>query len=273
MSVLAVAAACASNQNEPSAGKAVTDAATTAKLTAALAGAQRTDAEKARDKYRHPAETLSFFGLRDDMTVVELAPGAGWYTAVLAPVLAEKGRLIEPIIDPNASDETPGVKYSRKFVERVGAEPDVFAKTEVRTQMPGEWNLGEAASADLVVTFRSMHGMTPEEQEALFEAVSTVLKPGGVFGVEDHRAKDGTAMDPKTTGYVDEAAIIARIEKAGFKLEAKSDVNNNPKDTKDYEKGVWALPPSLANGEVDKEKYVGIGESDRFTLKFVKPKA
>ena len=272
MSVLAVAAACGATRGaEPSAGQAgIIDAETAAKLNASLMGPQRPEAEKARDKYRHPLETLSFFGLKDDMTVVELAAGGGWYTAVLAPVLADKGHLVEPMIDPSAPDDTPGVKYSRKLDERLKADPATYAKVEKRAQMPGEWNLGAPGSADMVVTFRSLHGMTPDEQEKLFAAVAAVLKPGGVFGVEDHRALEGVPMDPKATGYVDEKAAIERIEKAGLKLVAKSDVNNNPKDTKDYDKGVWALPPSLQNGETDKAKYEAIGESDRFTLRFVK---
>ncbi|MBC7794910.1 MAG: class I SAM-dependent methyltransferase, partial [Clostridia bacterium] len=196
MSVLAIAASCASNQNEPSAGESgIIDAETATKVNAALAGPQRPESEKTRDQFRHPLETLSFFGLRDDMTVVEFGPGGGWYTAVLGPVLAKKGRLVEPITDPTLADDTPGVKYARKLVDRMQATPDAYASVQQRYQTPGSFNLGDAGSADMVVTFRSLHGMSVEEQDQLFAAVYETLKPGGVFGVEDHRAKDGVAMD------------------------------------------------------------------------------
>jgi predicted methyltransferase len=236
-----------------------------AKLRTILALPHRTEAEKKRDQYRHPVETLSFFGLRDDMTVVELWPGGGWYTAVLAPLLREKGKLIVT--------STKGAN-GQKYVDNLKAHPDLYDKVEVRmVAPPADLNLGPDGSADMVVTFRNIHGWVPGGyDDKVYAAAYRVLKPGGVFGVEEHRARAGS--DPaelKDTGYVPEDFVIKRVEAAGFKLAGKSEVNANPKDTKDHPKGVWTLPPTLRLGEVDKDKYLAIGESDRMTLKFVKP--
>lgn len=237
------------------------------KLRGALDGAQRTEAEKARDVYRHPVETLSFWGLRDDATVVELMPGSGWYTAVLAPVLADRGHLIVAVDAPEGEEE--GVAAYKKRIE---ASPDIFGRTDVRFQKGGAWDLGEGNTADLIVTSRGLHYLTPEQQDRLFKEVYETLKPGGVFGVEDHRANKGDTRSSIDTGYISEEAVIARIESVTpLKLVARSEINANSKDTKDYDKGVWALPPTLENGDVDREKYLAIGESDRFTLAFVKP--
>ncbi len=247
------------------------DAATVAKIEQVLASEHRPEAERARDVYRHPAQTLAFFGLHDNMTVVELMPGRGWYTAVLAPVLAEKGQLILPIADPNGPEDGPGVKYAKALTERMAAAPDAFGKAQTRVQPMDAWDLGAPGSADMVVTFRSLHNMKPAEMEQLLEAVHTVLKDGGVFGVEDHRANAGA--DPAKggdTGYIPEEWLIKQIEAKGFVLDAKSEINANPKDTKDYPEGVWALPPTLALKDQDREKYVAIGESDRMTLRFVR---
>lgn len=240
---------------------------TLVKLRASLDGPQRTDVEKARDQYRHPIETLSFWGLRDDMTVVELMPGMGWYTAVLAPVLADKGKLVAVVDAPN--DSALAV-----YTKRLEAMPEVFGKVEVRVQKPGIWDLGVGSSADLIVTSRGLHYLKAEELDALFKAVYETLKPGGVFGVEDHRADASDTRSSLDTGYISEEAVIRRVESVTpLKLAARSEVNANSKDTKDYDKGVWALPPTLENGELDKNRYLAIGESDRFTLAFVKPYA
>ncbi len=261
LSALALCAACATTA--PS--------VTTAKMDSALAGAHRSDEERARDAFRHPRETLAFFGLRDDMTVVELMPGRGWYTAILAPVLAEKGQLVLPIADPNGPEDGPGVKYAKALTERMATAPDKFVKAQTRIQPLDAWDLGPAGSADMVVTFRSLHNLKPAEMEQLLEAVHNVLKPGGVFGVVDHRANPGA--DPAKggdTGYVPEAWVISTVEAKGFALDAKSEINANPKDTKDYPEGVWALPPTFALKDQDREKYAAIGESDRMTLRFVR---
>lgn len=262
---LATTVACAHSS------KTTTSPETVAKIDQSLAGEQRPTEEKQRDAYRHPAQTLSFFGLKDDMTVVELYPGRGWYTAVLAPVLAEHGKLIVPMVDPNGPADGEGVKYAKALSERMQADPKAFGKVETRIQPQTGVDLGAPESADMVVTFRSLHNLDAEKLATLLDAVHGVLKPGGVFGVEDHRAKAGA--DPTQgheTGYLPEDWVISTIEAKGFKLAAKSEVNANPKDTKDYPEGVWTLPPTLALKDQDREKYVAIGESDRMTLRFVK---
>jgi predicted methyltransferase len=251
-------------------------AATEAKIKSALAGPHRLPKETPRDVYRHPLETLTFFGLKDDMNVVELSPGGGWYTAVLAPVLAEKGKLAIAGGDPNGPPESEGTKNAKKLQERFAAHPEAFGKVETRIIKPKEdIVLGPPGSADMVVTFRNFHNWVEGGTDAkMLKAIFDVLKHGGILGLTDHRAKPDAATDPKTienTGYVPEAFVVKAIEAAGFKLVAKSEVNANPKDTKDYPKGVWTLPPTFELGETDKAKYEAIGESDRMTLKFVKP--
>jgi predicted methyltransferase len=233
------------------------------KLTAVLAMPHRAEPNRARDKYRHPVETLRFFGLRENMTVVELWPGGGWYTEVLAPFLKDKGKLF-----------VTNTATGKKYADMLAANPEVFGKVEVRLIKPPEdINLGPDASADMVVTFRNIHGWMPNGYDSkVYAEAFRVLKSGGIFGVEEHRAKPGA--DPaelKDTGYVPEDYVIKKVEAAGFKLAGKAEINANPKDTKDYAKGVWTLPPTLRLGDQDKEKYLSIGESDRMTLKFVKP--
>ena len=264
---LMISAACATTKSSgPHA-----DPATVAKIERVLAESHRTEEERARDTYRHPAQTLAFFGLHDDMTVVELFPSRGWYTAVLAPVLADKGQLVLPIADPNGPEDGEGVKYAKALTERMAATPEKFAKAQTRIQPMDAWDLGPAGSADMVVTFRSLHNLKPAEMERLLEAVHAVLKPGGVFGVVDHRANPGA--DPAKagdTGYIPEEFVIKTVEAKGFVLDAKSEINANPKDTKDYPEGVWTLPPSFALKDQDRDKYAAIGESDRMTLRFVR---
>ncbi len=252
---------------------------TEGKVKAALGGAHRLPKEAARDAYRHPSETLTFFGLRDDMTVVELSPGGGWYTAVLAPVLAEKGKLVVVGGDPNGPANDEGAIFAKKLQERFTAHPEAFGKVETRIVRDKEpIVLGAPESADMVVTFRNFHNWfevgSEGEAAKMLAAISAVLKHGGVLGLTDHRAKPDAPVDAKTiedTGYVPEAFVIKTIEAAGFKLAGKSEVNANPRDTKDYPKGVWTLPPTYAMGDQEHAKYEAIGESDRMTLKFVKP--
>ena len=261
---------------EPTAGidaKAALDA----RLVSVLAGPQRTDPERARDKYRHPRETLEFFGLRDDMTVVELSAAQGWYTAILAPLLAERGKLSVTSADPNGPPDAESTKNAKQLAERFAKDPGSFGKvsTVVVNWKQGGVSLGPDGSADMVVTFRNLHGWIANGLvDKVYAAAFRVLKHGGILGLTEHRARPGTQPDPKVigdTGYTPEPYAILLAEKAGFKLAEKSEINANPKDTKDYPEGVWTLPPTFKLGSVDREKYLAIGESDRMTLKFVKP--
>lgn len=242
-------------------------------LTAIASGAHRPDASRARDAHRHPVETLTFFGLEPGMTVVEIWPAAGWYTEIIAPYLRDKGKYYAAHWDPEAKPEFIR-KGVQAFREKLAARPDLYAGTEMTVfALPDKLDIAPAGTADMVLTFRNIHNwMASGSAEVAFAAMFRALKPGGVLGVVEHRGDPGVAQDLKAkTGYVNEDFAIRLAEQAGFMLEAKSDVNANPKDTKDYEKGVWTLPPTLALGDKDREKYLAIGESDRFTLKFRKP--
>ena len=244
-------------------------------LKTAIAGSHRSAENVARDAARHPHETLTFFGIKPTMTVVELAPGGGWYTEILAPYLRKKGTLIAAGGDPKSTSE-----YARngaaKFREKLDATPAVFNKVKVGIFEPGnQYNFAAANSVDMVLTFRNIHNWVPggeEQVNAALKHIFVSLKPGGIFGVVDHRLPESKAADPKS-GYLHESYVIAVAEKAGFKLVEKSGINANPKDTADHKNGVWALPPSFANKDEDRAKYAAIGESDRMTLKFVKPAA
>ncbi len=258
--------------------------------TAALEGAHRSDENKARDQYRHPQETLQFFGITPASKVVELAPGGGWYTEVLAPLLRDEGLLTLSVADPAGPEAYYGVRQTKALQERKQNEADVFGKIEmvyvdhaieldddgkVKSIKINAMPLGPAGSADVVLTFRSSHGLYNREAlDLTYKAAFDVLRPGGVFGVVQHRAAEGA--DPSQTaknGYLPEATVIEAAKKAGFELAEKSEINANPKDTRDYEKGVWTLPPVLTEKDKDRDKYLAIGESDRMTLKFVKPGA
>jgi predicted methyltransferase len=244
-----------------------------AELRAALAGPARTEGERARDVWRHPVETLEFFGLRDDMRVVELWAPGGYYTAILAPVLRDHGKLAVTLFDPNGDPKAWQTQEGHPYAERLDKSPDVYANVERIIMKPPAFSFGPDGSADLVVTFRNVHNWLPEGYpDAVFAAAFRVLKPGGVLGIVDHRGAPG--MTPKQiedSGYIPEDVVLALATKAGFRLAARSEINANPKDTKDYPKGVWTLPPTYALGETDHAKYEAIGESDRMTLKFVKP--
>ncbi len=243
-------------------------------LAEIVAGPHRSDANKARDVYRHPVETLEFFGVKNDMTVVELWPGGGWYTEILAPFLMEKGKLVAAGGNPDSTNDYRK-KSAQKFKDMVAAKPEIYGKVEVIAfEPPALASLGPAGSADMVVTFRNVHNwmQEPKGLETAMKAFYDVLKKGGVLGIEEHRAKAKGKQDPKAkSGYVQEAYLIKAAQKAGFKLAEKSEINANPKDTANHPEGVWTLPPVLRLGEKDREKYVAIGESDRMTLKFVKP--
>jgi predicted methyltransferase len=260
----------------PSTNAAEVKGAADGKIREALAGGQRTEKEKKRDTYRHPLETLDFFGLTDGMTVIEISPGTGWYTAILAPVLREHGKLVVAGGDPHGDPKDEGTQHAQALVDRFQKGPQAFDKVQSVVLKDGKpWDLGAPESADMVLTFRNLHNWVEEKNaDKILGAAFKVLKHGGVLGVTDHRANAGASADPKVigdTGYIPEDAAIKIVEAAGFKLAAKSEINANPKDTKDYPKGVWTLPPTYELGEVDHAKYAAIGESDRMTLKFVKP--
>jgi len=269
-------AACA-NQQVASAGAAAapaTDAATLALLDRTLAGDHRSAANRARDVYRHPKETLAFFGLRQDMTVVEVWPGGGgWYTEVLAPVLRDQGRYIAASWDPK-SDSKFVQDNLKAYSEKLASRPDMYAKaTVVALQHPNELKPVPDGSVDMVLTFRNLHNwMSREAAEPMLAAMFRALKPGGILGIVEHRAANSEPQDPRAkTGYVREDYAIALAKAAGFELVGSSNVNENPKDTKDYPQGVWTLPPTFREGNANRERYAAIGESDRFTLRFRKP--
>ena len=242
-------------------------------LKAAIASPARTPANAARDGARHPYETLTFFGIKPTMTVVELAPGGGWYTEILAPYLRDHGKLIAAGDSLTSADEGSR-RGAANFKKKLDANPALFGKVQMGVfEHPTTIDYAAPNSVDMVLTFRNLHNWTDggdDKLKATLAKVYTSLKPGGVLGVVDHRLP-AAKPDGATAGYLHEAYVIKLIESAGFKLAAKSEVNANPKDTADHAKGVWALPPVLANKEVDKAKYLAIGESDRMTLKFVKP--
>ena len=226
-----------------------------------------------RDGFRHPLETLSFFDIKASDTVVELWPGGGWYAEILAPYLAHSGNYIAGNFDTNPNDEKLRngyrAKVGKKFESWLGDNKDHLGDaTMVTFDPPVYYHLGKDSSVDVVLTFRNLHNWAMKgHMKPVFESAYKVLKPGGTFGVVEHRANPG--MEAKT-GYMDQAQVIALAETVGFKLVEKSEINANPKDTKDYPKGVWTLPPRLALDSLDREKYLAIGESDRMTLKFVK---
>ncbi len=269
-------------------GATASSADTEARIREILAGTHRSADNRARDGERHPAETLAFFGVQPDDKVVELWPGGGWYTEILAPYVKDAGELVVTVYDPAGPEAYYGTGQAKTMLERFEKEADIFGKVAhvvvpqtVEIDDAGKvgkielqpFSLGEPGSADVVLTFRNSHGWFNRGADAMvYGAVFEVLKPGGVFGVVQHRADDGA--DPAESGkkgYLPEATVIAAAEAAGFELADKSEINANPKDTKDYPDGVWTLPPSLTKGDVDRDKYIAIGESDRMTLKFVKP--
>ena len=249
-----------------------TSGANLEKLKAVVKGDQRSAANKARDKYRHPVETLAFFGIRPDMTVVELWPFGGWYTEIIAPYVKDKGTYYAAAMDPTSTDRED-TEYNGELKKLLDSRPDLYGKVKWSVLAKGKYNLAPEGSADLVVTFRNIHNWVwAGDEKEVFAAAFRALKPGGVLGVEEHRANDPKAKPGRGQAYVGEDYAIGLIESVGFKLAGRSNINNNPKDTKDYPKGVWTLPPSFAMGDTDRAKYAAIGESDRFTLRFVKPK-
>ncbi|MET0343470.1 MAG: methyltransferase [Polyangiales bacterium] len=262
------AAGCGGSAAKPPASAAAAnnaEVASTDAIAQAVASAVRTPDNRARDPHRHPYETLRFFDIQPTQTVVELWPGRGWYTEVLAPLLREQGALRVAVARGN---------YLAPYKEFLAKQPTAFDRVEVvEVEPPGTLSLGPDGSADAVLTFRNLHGWIEHGYaEQVHAAIFKVLKPGGVYGVEEHRAKPGATLEDVKSGYVSEEQAIALATAAGLVLEERSEINANPKDTKDYPNGVWSLPPTLQGKDVDRDKFVAIGESDRMTLRFRKPK-
>ena len=244
------------------------DAGSLARL---LASPSRTPANVARDGFRHPLQVLEFFGVRPDSTVVEILPGSGgYYMEILAPYLKDKGLYIAA--DRDALAPPPYLADHRKLLARLKAEPGLYGKVAVTEFNADLHEIAPPGSADFVLTFRNLHNwIARSDASASLRAFRKALKPGSILGVVDHRGRADLPQEAQTkSGYVREDYAIALIEKAGFKLAGASEVNANPKDTKDYPEGVWTLPPTYRLKEQDRAKYAAIGESDRFTLKFVK---
>jgi len=237
-------------------------------------GSHRSEANIARNQYRHPVETLEFFGIKPDMTVVEISPGGGWYTEILAPYLKDKGHYIAAGYNPNSKSEYFS-KNAKKFADKLKANPELYGKVELTVmEYPDHMDFAKPNSADMVLTFRNTHNWASRGYaDAVFAAMFKVLKPGGVLGLVQHRAgKDQPKDTSGKKGYLKQEDVIKMAEKAGFKLVASSEINANPKDRKDYEMGVWTLPPVYRLKDKDRDVYTAIGESDRMTLKFIKPK-
>jgi predicted methyltransferase len=246
-------------------------------IAAALAGDHRSAENRARDAWRHPAETLAFFGFAPDATVIEITPGGGWYTEVLAPAMKGRGTLVAAVIDPaSASNERAQEYYTRgnqAFRDKLAGNA-LYGDVRVHEFSASQPSFGEAGSADLVLTFRNVHNWVGSgAAAAMFQGFYEVLKPGATLGVVEHRAPaDSAAAGNPDSGYMTEDAVIALATAAGFELAGRSEINANPADTRDHPNGVWTLPPSsrVPEGE-DGAKYLAIGESDRMTLKFTKP--
>lgn len=266
--------ACASTSGG---GSPMVTNATGAALDEAIAGPWRSPENRARDAWRHPKETLSFFMVRPDQTVIEITPGGGWYSEILAPYLRDGGRYVAAVIDPAGEGNDRARDYYAKaradLQAKFAGDPARYDRVQLVSFESKAPVLGAAGSADVVLTFRNVHNWrSAGNAEAMFKAFFDVLRPGGVLGVVEHRGKaDVPATD--RSGYVGQAQVIAMAQAAGFVLDGQSEVNANPRDTKDHPNGVWMLPPSNRHDAKDADRYRAIGESDRMTLRFVKPRA
>ena len=242
-------------------------AAEPALLDKIMAGDQRSDSNRARDVYRHPKETLAFFGVKPESTVVEVFPGGAWYTELLAPYVRDNGRYVAAF----PAQATRGLK---NFQDKLATKPALYDKVKILPLgVPGALDIRPEGGADFVLTFRNVHNWVDDDNvDAFMKSFYDALRPGGVLGVVEHRAKPGTKLKASIeSGYMTEEFVIKHALMAGFKLDDKSEINANPKDSKDYKLGVWTLPPVLAEKETDRAKYLAIGESDRMTLRFIKP--
>ncbi|MEO7066128.1 MAG: methyltransferase [Rhodanobacter sp.] len=244
---------------------------TATQLDNVLAGNQRSATNRARDVYRHPKATLQFFGIRPDQTVIEIAPGGGWYSEILAPLLHNNGRYIAAVAAPAAAKA--GSQSDSPLQKKFAADPAHYENAQWLQFQAKAPVLGKPDSADRVLTFRNVHNwIAADTAPAMFKAFFAVLRPGGVLGVVEHRADEPTSLaSMKQSGYVSTAYVVKLATEAGFVADGSSEINANPKDTKNYPKGVWTLPPTLELGAQNRSKYLAIGESDRMTLRFIKP--
>lgn len=249
----------------PAASASATSIKADPAIAKAIADTGRSEANRARDQYRHPAETLTFFDVHPGQTVVEFYPGGGWYTEILAPLLKGNGSYVALAPERGVANTTAMLDRNK---DRFGPVTiAAFSPTAPSTIAPG--------SADRVLTFRNVHNLIMAGDAVAAKAFAdfyAALKPGGILGVVDHRLPEDkdTALEKKS-GYIKRSTIIRLATAAGFKLAGESEINANPKDTHDHPEGVWTLPPTYKLGDTDKAKYAAIGESDRLTLKFVKP--
>jgi predicted methyltransferase len=245
-------------------------AAVDAAIAGAVANPARSAGAVARDKARHPIEELTFFGLSPKMSVVELWPGGGYWTDILGPYLKAGGYYTIALPAPGNAEEDTSVVRLRAHI---AADKDRFGTIHETTLGAGHFDIAPPGSADLVLTFRNLHNwMNAGYAEQALAACFTALKPGGILGMEAHRGRNDVPQDPKAkNGYVRQDYAIALAKKAGFVLVESSEINANPRDTKDWVGGVWTLPPTLSQGDKDRAKYLAIGEADNFVLKFQKP--
>ena len=264
---LGLLAGCAGT---PTAGSATSVAATS--FDRVLAGGWRDPANVARDRYRHPGETLAFFGVRPDQTVIEISPSAGWYSELLAPYLREAGTYVAA--SASAAPDSGAGKRNTALRAKFAADPARYDRVQWLDFDGKAPVLGPPGSADTVLTFRNVHNwVAAGTADAYFRAFFDVLKPGGTLGVVDHRARPGTSLDAmKKSGYLTESLVVEAARAAGFVLDARSEVNANPKDDTDHPNGVWTLPPVNRHDAADDAIYKAIGESDRMTLRFRKPR-
>ena len=247
---------------------------TDARLRQVLAGPQRSEAHKARDGYRHPRETLEFFGVKTSSKVIELSPGGGWYTEILGPLLKDKGELTVTNGNENGPPATEDTRDARAPLDKLHADPASYASVKVVHMIAAEpIMLAPDGSQDVVLTFRNLHNWTEAKIDtAVLAAAFKALKPGGTLGIVDHRANAGAdPVKSSSKGYLPEAYVVDLAQRAGFRLADRSEINANPRDTKDYPEGVWTLPPSYQLGDKDHARYQAIGESARMTLRFIKP--
>lgn len=243
-------------------------------LEEVLAGSHRSESNRSRDRYRHPAATLQFFGVKQDQQVLEITPGGGWYSEILAPWLNGHGQFTAAIWDDTLPGQ-PGyfASLNKQLREKFAAAPELYGQARLLSFNVKAPDFSAAAPLDAILTFRNVHNWTMAGNDAAwFKAFYAALKPGGILGVVDHRAAPGTEIaEAMKSGYLTEAYVTGLAVSAGFVLEASSEINANPADSRSHPKGVWTLPPMLALGDVDRAKYLAIGESDRMTLRFRKP--